>query len=41
MGYNDGNWGAGEWLAMGAMALIAVVLIMVFWRKRYLAHTRG
>ena len=31
----------GFWLAMGAMALIAVVLIMVFWRKRYLARTHG
>jgi len=27
----------GFWIAMGAMGLIAVALVMVFWRKRYLA----
>ena len=31
----------GFWIAMGAMAVIAVVLVMVFWRKRYLARTSG
>ncbi|MEJ8825486.1 magnesium transporter CorA family protein [Variovorax humicola] len=29
----------GFWIAMGAMGVIAVVLIVVFWRKRYLART--
>jgi Mg2+ and Co2+ transporter CorA len=29
----------GFWLAMGSMALIAAALILVFWRKRYLART--
>jgi len=27
----------GFWIAMGSMGLIAVALVMVFWRKRYLA----
>jgi Mg2+ and Co2+ transporter CorA len=30
----------GFWIAMGAMASIALVLVLVFWRKRYLARTR-
>ena len=29
----------GFWIAMGAMGVIAVVLVVVFWRKRYLART--
>jgi magnesium transporter len=29
----------GFWWALGTMGAIAVGLIMVFWRKRYLAHT--
>jgi magnesium transporter len=31
----------GFWWAFGAMLTIAFVLIVVFWRKRYLARTRG
>jgi magnesium transporter len=31
----------GFWWALGAMVTIAVTLISVFWRKRYLARTRG
>ncbi|MBC7435342.1 MAG: magnesium transporter CorA family protein [Bdellovibrionales bacterium] len=31
----------GFWIAVGAMVVIATVLILVFWRKRYLARTRG
>ena len=30
---------AGFWWAMGSMAMIAVALVVVFWRKRYLART--
>lgn len=30
---------SGFWWAMGTMAAIAVVLVVVFWRKRYLART--
>jgi Mg2+ and Co2+ transporter CorA len=30
---------SGFWWAMGTMALIAAGLVMVFWRKRYLART--
>jgi Mg2+ and Co2+ transporter CorA len=30
---------AGFWLAVGAMALIALVMGLVFWRKHYLART--
>ena len=30
---------SGFWWAMGAMALVALVLGVVFWRKRYLART--
>jgi Mg2+ and Co2+ transporter CorA len=30
----------GFWIAMAAMLVIAVVLVVVFWRKRYLARTR-
>ena len=29
----------GFWLAMGSMAVVAVVLVLVFWRKRYLTRT--
>ncbi len=29
----------GFWWAMGSMAFIALVLVVVFWRKRYLART--
>lgn len=29
----------GFWIAMGSMGLIAVALVLVFWRKRYLART--
>ncbi|RYF34719.1 MAG: magnesium transporter CorA [Comamonadaceae bacterium] len=29
----------GFWLAMGSMAIVAVVLVLVFWRKRYLTRT--
>ncbi|MET3498288.1 magnesium transporter CorA family protein [Variovorax boronicumulans] len=30
----------GFWIAMTAMLVIAVLLVLVFWRKRYLARTR-
>ena len=30
---------AGFWLAAGAMVFVAIVLLLVFWRKRYLART--
>jgi len=30
----------GFWIAMGSMGVIAATLIVVFWRKRYLARTR-
>ena len=30
----------GFWIAMGSMGVIAVALVVVFWRKRYLARTR-
>ncbi|MDQ0573617.1 magnesium transporter [Variovorax paradoxus] len=30
----------GFWIAMTAMLVIALVLVLVFWRKRYLARTR-
>lgn len=30
----------GFWIAMAAMLVIALLLILVFWRKRYLARTR-
>lgn len=30
----------GFWIAMGAMACIALLLVLVFWRKRYIARTR-
>jgi Mg2+ and Co2+ transporter CorA len=29
----------GFWWAMGSMAAIAAMLLMVFWRKRYLARS--
>jgi magnesium transporter len=29
----------GFWIAMASMGVIAVVLVLVFWRKRYLART--
>lgn len=32
---------AGFWWALAAMVTVAVTLIIVFWRKRYLARTRG
>jgi magnesium transporter len=31
----------GFWWALGAMLLTATTLVLVFWRKRYLARTRG
>ncbi|MFT3813020.1 MAG: magnesium transporter CorA family protein [Acidovorax sp.] len=31
----------GFWWAMGSMAAIALALVLVFWRKRYLARTEG
>jgi magnesium transporter len=31
----------GVWLALGLMLCIAVVLIAVFWRKRYIGRSRG
>jgi putative membrane protein len=36
MGYNDGNWGAGEWLAMGTMMLVfwGLVIGLVVWAVR-------
>jgi magnesium transporter len=30
----------GFWIAMASMGVIALVLVVVFWRKRYLARTR-
>ena len=30
----------GFWWAMGSMVFIAVALVLLFWRKRYLARTR-
>jgi Mg2+ and Co2+ transporter CorA len=27
------------WVMLGLMATVAVTVIVVFWRKRYLAHT--
>ena len=30
---------SGFWWAMGAMAAIALALVLLFWRKRYLART--
>lgn len=30
----------GFWITMASMGLIAVALVVVFWRKRYLARTR-
>ena len=30
----------GFWIAMGSMGVIAVALVVVFWRKRYLADAR-
>ena len=29
----------GAWIATGFMALVALTLVVVFWRKRYLART--
>jgi magnesium transporter len=29
----------GIWIAVGAMILVAITLVLVFWRKRYLART--
>lgn len=43
MGYNDGNWGAGEWLAMGAMMLLTWSLFvgLVAWAVRSYRGQRG
>jgi magnesium transporter len=30
----------GFWIAMGSMLVIAVLLVVLFWRKRYLARTK-
>jgi Mg2+ and Co2+ transporter CorA len=30
----------GFWIAMALMGVIAVLLVVVFWRKRYLARAR-
>lgn len=30
----------GFWIAMGSMVVIALLLVVVFWRKRYLARSR-
>jgi magnesium transporter len=30
----------GFWIAMAAMATIALLLVLVFWRKRYLERNR-
>lgn len=30
---------AGIWWTMGIMSLVAAALVIVFWRKRYLART--
>ncbi|MDM0034794.1 magnesium transporter CorA family protein [Variovorax sp. J22P271] len=30
----------GFWIAMGSMGVIAIALVLIFWRKRYLARTR-
>ncbi|MDM0067359.1 magnesium transporter CorA family protein [Variovorax sp. J31P207] len=30
----------GFWIAMGSMGAIAIALVLIFWRKRYLARTR-
>ena len=30
----------GFWWALGSMVFIALSLVMLFWRKRYLARTR-
>jgi len=36
MGYYDGDWGAGDWLAMSAMMLVfwASVIVLVVWAAR-------
>jgi magnesium transporter len=34
------NKADGFWIAMASMAVIALLLVVVFWRKRYLARTR-
>ena len=36
MGYYDGNWGVGEWLAMGAMMLVfwGLLIGLVIWAIR-------
>lgn len=33
------HWQNGFWLALGTMGMMALALIVFFWRKRYLAHT--
>ena len=32
---------SGIWWASGIMAVVALALIALFWRKRYLDRTRG
>ena len=32
---------SGFWWALAAMVAVAVTLVIIFWRKRYLARTRG
>jgi len=36
MGYYDGDWGVGEWSAMGAMMLVfwGSVIVLVVWAAR-------
>ena len=36
MGYGDGNWGTGEWLAMGTMMLLfwGLLIGLVVWSMR-------
>ncbi|MEO7980626.1 MAG: SHOCT domain-containing protein [Sporichthyaceae bacterium] len=42
LGYHDGNWGRGDWLAMGSMMLLfwAVVIGLVVWAVRSARHER-
>ncbi len=36
MGYDEGGWGAGQWLAMGAVMVVCSVLVtgLVVWAVR-------
>ena len=36
MGYNDGSWGAGDWVAMSAMMLVfwGAIVALVIWAVR-------